>query len=136
MSGDVNVSGVRTAASNKYPQVTQSVHAASCCLTSGEYFTKGKRVPVAKFSTQDVIRFYASVQWDDPTKGAGIHDINYNWYSGNKLVSTFSRRCEFVRSPTDLHTTRTASDLGIGHFKVEILVDDNVIGSKEFDIVQ
>jgi hypothetical protein len=75
------------------------------------------------------------VQWEDPTKGAGVHDINYNWYSGGKLVSTFYRRADFVRSPYELHSTRAASALGAGHFKAEIVIDQKVVGSKEFDIL-
>jgi hypothetical protein len=134
VSGDVNVSGGVPIALRTYPQATQEVHAVSCCLTSGENFTKGKRIPVTTFTSQDVIRLYVAVGWDDPTKGAGVHDINYNWYSGDKLVSTFFRRADFVRSPAELHSTRAASDLGTGHFKAEILIDKKVVGSKEFDI--
>jgi hypothetical protein len=136
VSGDVNISGGVPVVLRPSSQPTQELRVATCCLTSGEYVRQGKLVPVAAFTSQDRVRLYVAVRWDDPTKGAGIHDINYNWYSGNKLISTFYRRADFVRSPAELHTTRTASDLGVGHFKAEIVIDKKVVGSKEFDISQ
>jgi hypothetical protein len=134
VAGDVNVSGGVPVLARPYSQATQQLHSVSCCLTSAENYLKGKRIPVSAYTPQDVVRLYVSVRWDDPTKDAGVHDINYNWYLGDKLVSTYYRRALFVRSPAELHTTRAASDLGSGHFKVEILIDKNVVGSKEFDI--
>jgi hypothetical protein len=134
MSNEVNVATV-PATYRSSAQAAQEIHALSCCLTSGENVMKGKRIPMATFTSQDVIRLYVGVRWDDPTKGAGIHDINYNWYAGDKLVSTFYRRADFVRTPAELHSTRAASDLGTGHFKAEILIDKKSVGSKEFDIL-
>jgi hypothetical protein len=134
VSGNVNVSGGVPVVVRANSQPTQAVHPVSCCLTSAENYLKGKRIPVATFTSQDFIRLYVTVGWDDPSKGAGVHDIVYNWYKGDKLVSTFNRQAELVRTPADLHSTRAASDLGTGHFKAEILVDKMVMGSQAFDI--
>jgi hypothetical protein len=135
VAGNINVSSIVPVAVGTYSSVTQEIHPLNCCVTSGENLMKGKLIPVASFTSQDVIRFYVSVRWDDPTKGAGIHDINYNWYAGDKLVSTFYRRANFIRTPAEMHSTRAAADLGTGHFKAEILIDKKVVGSKEFDIL-
>ena len=47
VAGNINVSGRVPVALGTYSPVTQEIHALNCCLTSGEYFMKGKRIPVA-----------------------------------------------------------------------------------------
>lgn len=133
VAGNVNV-GATAPAPRVYTGPIQAVHGVSCCLTTVGNYKEGKLVPITAFTSQDVIIFYVAVGWDDPTKAAGIHDIDYNWYKGDKLVSTFSRRALFNRSPADLRTTRAASALGTGHFKAEVQIDKKTVESKEFDI--
>ena len=112
------------------------VRTVSCYLTSGESLVKGKRTPMTTFTSQDIIRFYAAVQWNDVTKQYGVHYVTYNWYSGTNLVSSARAVVNFSATPTELWTQRSASALGVGHYKAEILIQKQVIASKEFDITQ
>jgi hypothetical protein len=103
-------------------------------LTSGTYLSEGKRVPVQTFTLQDYVVSLVDFQWDDAQKNGGIHDVNWRWYHDGRLVSSSGKSVSFTSTPFTLRTRRAAATLGIGHFKVETVVDGNLAGSSEFDI--
>ena len=86
------------------------------------------------FSSEDVIRYYVSVTWDDVTKEAGNQKVTWNWYKDGQLVSTNEKYFYVKKAPFEIFTTRPDSALGLGHFKVETLVGNKLMASTEFEI--
>ena len=103
-------------------------------VTSFENLHRGKLIPMTTFTAQDVVSFYVNVYWDNPTQELGIHSVAFKWYADTKLISNPHRAINFKVTPTTLSYQIPASVLGVGHCKVEALIDDNVVASKEFDI--
>ena len=110
------------------------LHVVSNFLTSEENVVKGIRTPMTAFTSKDVIVYFIDFQWDDATRGFGGHEVKYNWYAGDKLISTGHHGQGFDHAPLELWGRRSASSLGTGHFKVDAFVDDTLVASKEFDI--
>jgi hypothetical protein len=111
-----------------------TVRPSGSVLTSQSNYLRGKRVPVDVFSSEDVIRYYVSVTWDDVTKEAGNQKVTWNWYKDGQLVSTNEKYFYVKKAPFEIFTTRPASALGLGHFKVETLVGNKLMASTEFEI--
>ena len=110
------------------------IRPAGSVLTSQSTYLRGKRTPVAVFSSDEIIRYYVDVTWDDVKKEAGNQKVTWNWYKEDKLVSTNEKYFYVKKAPFEIFTTRPASALGVGHFKVETLIADKVMASTEFDI--
>jgi hypothetical protein len=109
--------------------------AANSGVTTLPNFLNGNLEPMTTFSMRDVIRFYVNVTWDNITVEGGQHDVIWNWYKDGKLVGHLENtRGYFHGAPNTRFATQPASGLGIGHFKVECLIDDNQIAAAEFDI--
>ena len=112
------------------PRVTSNV------LTSGANLSSGKRIPAQTFSSQDFVVFLVDFQWDPVGQSGGSHDVEWRWYQNDKLLSNLRRPVMFTSTPYTLRTQRAAATLGIGHFRVETVVDGNIAASSEFDIAQ
>ena len=108
-------------------------------LTDGSDSAQGRRVPLIQFSTQDTVAQLVDFNWPDPTIDGGRHKVVWKWYHGNQLLSQSGCGASnttpllFATTPWTLHTQRAAASLGIGHFKVQTVVDDNVVATNEFD---
>jgi hypothetical protein len=110
------------------------VRAVNSYCTTQESLFRGKRAVQNTFGPQDVIRYYVDLQWDDVTRQAGRHKVEWNWYSGDRLVSTNSKSLRMDVAPYEVWTTRPASALGLGVFKVETKVDGVVVAANAFTI--
>ena len=111
------------------------IRATNSGVTTLPNYLSGNLVPMSTFSTADVIRFYVSVTWDDVTQEAGFRDVIWNWYKDGKVVGHLeNQRGYFKGAPNTRFATQPASALGVGHFRVECLVDDKPIAAAEFDI--
>jgi hypothetical protein len=110
------------------PHVTGSV------LTSAANLQQGKRVPVQAFTSQDFVNVLVDFQWDAVGQNAGSHDVQWLWYHDDKLVSKVEKNLLFKNTPYTLRSSRAAATLGVGHFKVEVLVDGTLASSSAFDI--
>ena len=103
-------------------------------VTSGESLLHAKRTPMRSFTSQDYIVFFVSLQWDPTKTSLGKHSVTWNWYAGNRLVSTDTKPLEFHHPPYDLWSRRAASGLGTGLFRVEALLDRRLLASNTFVI--
>jgi hypothetical protein len=110
------------------PRVTGTV------LTKTADVITARRVATNAFSTQDTIVSYVYFQWDDVTKEAGYHKVEWRWYQDGKLVSQGSKRLEFKRTPYTTWTQRSAGSLGVGRYSVATVVDGTVASTSEFEI--
>ena len=111
------------------PRVTANV------LTSGENFANNRRVPMRVFTTQETIFQIVDYQWNDLSKEGGTHEVQWRWYHDDKLVGRFHRSMRFEFTPYTIYTSRWTSTLGVGHGKVETVVDGLVDATDEFDVV-
>lgn len=110
------------------PRVTGTV------LTKTADLITAKRVPTSVFSTEDTVVCYVYFQWDDATKEAGYHELEWTWYQDDKLVSQGKKRLNFKRTPFTTWTFRSAGALGVGHFTVTTAVDGTAVSTSSFEI--
>lgn len=109
-------------------------HAFNALLTT-EYDQKlSKRIPVKDFSLEDTVVSNVYFQWADVSSSSGEHRVEWRWYKEGILVSQSEKRLKFNTSPYTTWTTRAASSLGVGHYKVDTILDGQVASSSEFDI--
>ena len=110
------------------------VRAVHSYCTTQESLNRGKRAVRDSFGLEDVIRYYVDLQWDDVSKSAGRHEVEWNWYAGGRLVSSNSKVMHMNVAPFEVWTTRAASALGTGAFRVETKVDGLVVATHSFII--
>ncbi|MBL6729255.1 MAG: hypothetical protein ISP79_06625 [Methylophilaceae bacterium] len=120
---------VHEPSTEKVLRVTDSV------LTSGDNIAHGDKSPVQTFSTSDLVVAQVVFEWDAVKKSAGQHSVEWNWYQGNDIVSRSEKSVEFKTTPFTLTSSRQASSLGTGHFRVETVVDGVIESTSEFDIL-
>ncbi len=117
-----------------------TIKVSGAVLTSGASLAQGRRVPVQQFSHDDYVWMLTDFTWADTSRDGGRHKLIFNWYRNGQLVShtdydrEHPRPFLFAHTPTTLETHRPAATLGVGHFKVETVVDDAIMASREFDI--
>ena len=109
-------------------------------VTSEAEMAKGKRTPVSQFGLDDYIVQLTDITWQNTEQDGGRHEVNWEWYNGDKLVSKSGSGIGhtypmlFRSSPWTLKTERAASTIGAGPGKVETIVDGKVIATSEFDV--
>lgn len=86
------------------------------------------------FSLEDSVVCIVDFAWSDVTRSGGDHVVKWRWYKEGTLVSQSEKQMTFNTSPYSTWTTRAASGLGPGQYKVETLLDDQVASSCEFQI--
>ena len=109
-------------------------HVTSTVLTKSADLVTARRVPTTVFSLEDSVVCFVYFQWDDPTKQAGRHRVDWRWYEDGKLVSQGKKNLNFRRTPYTTWTSRTAGSLGVGHFAVDTAVDGVVSATAQFEI--
>jgi hypothetical protein len=77
---------------------------------------------------------YVYFAWDDATREAGHHQLEWRWYQDDKLVSRSQKRSNFKRTPHALWTSRAAGSLGARHFSVATVVDGAIASTSYFEI--
>jgi hypothetical protein len=110
------------------PRVTGTV------LTRTADLVTARRIPSAVFSTEDAVVCYVYFQWDDATKEAGQHQVEWRWYLDGRLVSQSKKQLQFKRTPYTVWTARAAGALGPGHFSVATSVDGVTVSSSDFEV--
>jgi hypothetical protein len=113
---------------------TTGLRVVSHFVTSGESLTHAKRTPMRIFTSQDYLIFFVSLQWDPTKTSLGKHSVTWNWYAGDRLISTDTKPLEFHHPPYDLWSKRAASALGTGSFRVEARLDGRFLAGNTFTI--
>jgi hypothetical protein len=57
------------------------------------------------------------------------------WYSGDRMVHAGKKDLNFRKMPYRLHSFLPAAGLGLGHYRVTVLIDGKIIDTQEFNIV-
>jgi hypothetical protein len=111
------------------------LRATTAGVTTKANFENGSLLPMTTFASTDIIRAYVSVTWSDVTQEPGWMDVVWIWYKGDTLVGQRENdRAYFRGAPNTRSIGMPASALGMGHFRVECIVDGTKISSVEFDI--
>jgi hypothetical protein len=88
-----------------------------------------KRVPL-----KDKVVVVTRVSWlEDQSRGP--HAVRWNWYEGDTLIAERAKTLDFARSPFRFTHSVPASDLGLGHYRVEVLVDGKKVDEQTFFVV-
>jgi hypothetical protein len=89
-----------------------------------------KRVPL-----RDHVVVVTRVSWlEDGSRGP--HAVRWNWYEGDTLIAERAKTLDFARSPYRFSHSLPASDLGLGHYRVEVLVDGKKVDEQTFFVVE
>jgi hypothetical protein len=109
-------------------------HVTGTVLTKKEDVVQARRVATTVFSPEDLVVCYVYFQWDEVTRGAGVHHVSWRWYQDGKLVSQSEKRLHFRRTPYTTWTQRSAGSLGIGRFAVATVLDGKEVSRTDFEI--
>jgi hypothetical protein len=94
-----------------------------------------REVPTKKVALKDRVVVVTHVAWPEVDKQGGLHAVRWNWYEGETLIAERQRTLDFGKTPFRFFRSLPASDLGIGHYRVEVLVDGNRVDEQFFDVV-
>jgi len=105
-------------------------------ITNGGETSLWEEIPMSAIQSKDKVYMVSYVRWEPVEESAGFHDITWNWYQGTQRV----HRCESThlkleKTPYRLWCRTQAAGLGLGHFRVEMLIDGVPMASNEFDVV-
>lgn len=92
-------------------------------------------IPASSFHIQDKIYFFTEVDWDDASRSAGAHPLQYKWYSGDKMVLSFDGSQTPDSAPYHWFAYVSGGHLGQGHHRAELYVDGQLFDTREFDII-
>jgi hypothetical protein len=109
-------------------------HVTGTVLSKTADLIHAQRVPTSVFSPADDVVCYVYFQWDDPTREAGNHKVEWRWYQDGRLVSQSKKDLRFRRTPYTVWTYRPAGALGLGHFSVATSVDGVDVSTSDFEI--
>jgi hypothetical protein len=104
-------------------------------VTVGGPDLKFQEVPVSDVHLKDTVFVLTHLSWSPATENAGRHEVQWLWYSGDRLVHAGKRDLNFRKTPYRLHSFLPAAGLGVGSFRVTVLIDGNIIDAQNFNIV-
>jgi hypothetical protein len=112
-----------------------NIRSAGSVLTTKQSLENGQLVPQTTFTLQDVIAFQVNITWDNLDVDAGQVDIEWNWYRDGKKIAHFENYRAYLKgAPNARVKLQPAASLGVGHFRVECVVDGKVLAAADGDI--
>lgn len=94
-----------------------------------------REVPTRKVALKDRVVVVTDVDWPEVRAKGGQHAVQWNWYEGETLIAERAKMLDFGKTPFRFFRSVLASDLGIGHYRVEVLVDGVRVDEQAFDVV-
>jgi hypothetical protein len=113
---------------------TPRIGLVSGMVTTGGEF-KFEEVPVSDVHLKETAIVLTHLSWSPATEEAGRHKVQWLWYSGVQLVHMGKKDVNFRKTPYRLHSFVPAAGLGLGHYRVDVLIDGKLIDTQEFNIV-
>ncbi len=92
-------------------------------------------VPTRRIPLKDRVVIVTHVAWPEADRKGGSHAVRWNWYEGETLIAERAKTLDFADTPYRFVRSLAASDLGIGHYRVEVLVDGRRVDEQTFDVV-
>lgn len=112
------------------------LHFYNGMITSGGAGGKYEEIPMTSISLKDHVYVVTHVRWNPEAGSAGTHNISWLWYSRGNLESKTERKMELIKTPWQCWGSMSPGALEVGHHRVDVLIDGNVIDTHEFDITQ
>ena len=94
-----------------------------------------REVPTRKVALKDHVVIVTHVVWPETDRKGGLHAVRWNWYEGETLIAERAKTLDFGKTPNRFSRSLPASDLGIGSYRVEVLVDGTRVDEQTFDVV-
>lgn len=104
-------------------------------VTTGGDDLKFQEVPVSDVHLKDTAIVLTHLSWSPATEEAGEHEVQWLWYSGDRLVHAGKKQLHFRKTPYRLHSFIPAAGLGLGHYRVTVLIDGKLVDTQEFNII-
>ncbi|MEO8936553.1 MAG: hypothetical protein ABI277_16215 [Burkholderiaceae bacterium] len=96
---------------------------------------RAQQVASRRIPLKDRVVIVTDVAWPETDRVGGRHSVRWNWYEGDTLIAERAKMLDFPESPYRFVRSLAASDLGIGHYRVEVLVDGRRVDVQRFDVV-
>jgi len=74
------------------------------------------------------VYFFVTTNWSDTAMKGGPQDVKWEWYTGEKVVSTFTTTLNFANSPDICVGYRPARLLGVGQHRARLYIKDRASG--------
>jgi hypothetical protein len=104
-------------------------------ITAAPEDTHFREVPTRRVALKDRVLIVTHVAWAETEVKGGLHAVRWNWYEGNTLIAERAKTLDFMKTPFRFSGSLPASDLGLGHYRVEVLVDGKQVQEQTFDVV-
>ena len=111
------------------------IHKTSSLVTSGGEDLKFKRIPESHIKLDSRVFYVTTIGWEPVTSDAGRHKVMWRWYANGTLISEIKQKYTFYPTPFEFFAHIPATALGVGHHKVELLIDLKSFDSQEFEVV-
>ncbi len=106
----------------------------SSIVTGAPDEARAREVPSQRVALKDRVIVVTHVSWDEQ-RDAGPHAIRWAWYEGETLIAERAKTLDFTTAPYRFSRSLPASDLGVGRYRVEVLVDGSRVDEQTFDVV-
>lgn len=91
--------------------------------------------PTRRVALRDRVTVVTHVASMNGDARSGQHVVRWNWYEGQTLIAEQNKTLDFPRMPYRFSRSLAASDLGIGRYRVEVIVDGARVDEQSFDVV-
>lgn len=97
--------------------------------------SRAHEVASRRIALKDRVVIVTDVAWPETDRAGGRHAVRWNWYEGETLIAERAKTLDFPKSPHRFVHGLAASDLGIGRYRVDVLVDGKRVDMQVFDVV-
>ncbi len=104
-------------------------------VTAAPDDTRSRDVATRRVALRDRVTVVTRADAPDGSAGDGQHAVKWKWYEGQTLITEQSKTLDFAKKPIRFSRSVAASDLGVGHYRVEVLVDGERVDEQVFDVV-
>ncbi len=92
-------------------------------------------MPTRRVALRDRVTVVTHVASMNGDSHGSQHPVRWNWYEGQTLIAEQNKTLDFPRMPYRFSRSLAASDLGVGRYRVEVLVDGVRVDEQTFDVV-
>ncbi len=106
----------------------------SGAVTTGDD-PRALETPTRRVALKDQVVVVTHIAWPEHEEKRGLHAVRWNWYEGETRIAERAKTIDSGKTPARFSRSLAASDLGIGHYRVEVLVDGTRVDEQTFDAV-
>lgn len=113
------------------PQELRLVHSLTNRVGNVDLWDRAQH----SFFRSDTVYFHTVATWARGDRSAGLHHVDWKWYSDGQLVGDHSQQLMFPHAPYQVFGSMPGDALGRGHHRVEVYVDNKLFDSADFDVI-